>query len=192
MGTSSRGRTNRDPSGARQAASASQRDATAPGPPTNAGYAASPADGPPPSSLPAIPPASAAITTAQGGALGRFLRGFVYAGRGLLYALRTQRNARVHAALAAAAIALGIALRLSPVEFAVVFIVITSVFVAEMFNTVVEACVDLVTQEYHPMARIAKDVAAGAVLLNAILAVVVALFVYVPHLWPLLLRWLGK
>ena len=129
---------------------------------------------------------------ARGGAVGRFLRGFVYAGRGLLYALRTQRNARVHAALAVAALALGIALGFSAVEYALILIAITSVFVAEMFNTVVEACVDLMTREYHPLARVAKDVAAGAVLLNAILSVVVALFVYVPHLWPLLLRWLGK
>jgi diacylglycerol kinase len=121
-----------------------------------------------------------------------FLRSFVYAGTGLVYAVRTQRNARVHALLAVAALALGIWLRLSPVEFALVFVAITGVFVAEMFNTVAEACVDLITNEYHPLARIAKDVAAGAVLLNAILSVVIALFVYVPHLWPLALRWLGR
>jgi diacylglycerol kinase len=118
--------------------------------------------------------------------------GFVFAGRGLLYALRTQRNVRVHAVLAAAAIVLGIALRLSAVEFALVFVAIAGVFIAEMFNTVIEACVDLITDVYHPLARVAKDVAAGAVLLSAILSVVIALFVYVPHLWPLLLRWLGR
>ncbi len=115
-----------------------------------------------------------------------FFRSFVYAGSGLWYALRTQRNARVHAIVAVAAIALGIALRISPVEFAMVFVAITIVFTAEMFNTVAEACVDLATSEYHPLARIAKDVAAGAVLLSAILAVVIGLFVYIPHLWPLL------
>ncbi|HEX6121938.1 MAG TPA: diacylglycerol kinase family protein [Ktedonobacterales bacterium] len=117
-----------------------------------------------------------------------FLRSFVYAGRGLWYAIRTQRNARVHTALAVCAIALGLALRISPVEFAMLFVAITGVFVAEMFNTVAEACVDLATQEYHPLARIAKDVAAGAVLLNAMLSVVIALLVFVPHLWPLLAR----
>jgi diacylglycerol kinase len=117
-----------------------------------------------------------------------FTRGFVYAGRGLGYALRTQRNVRVHLLLAALAIALGIALRISPVEFALVFIAIMLVFGTEMLNTVVETVVDMVTREYHPLARIAKDVAAGAVLLNAILAVIIALFVFAPHLWRLVAR----
>lgn len=136
--------------------------------------------------------ASRAPEAAASSPLWRFLMGFVYAGRGLLYAIRTQRNVRVHAVVGAVAIALGIALRLSAVEFALVFVAITGVFIAEMFNTVIEACVDLITDAYHPLARIAKDVAAGAVLLSAILSVVIALFVYVPHLWPLLARWLGR
>jgi diacylglycerol kinase len=120
-----------------------------------------------------------------------FLRSFVYAGRGLWHTISTQRNMRVHVAIAVLAIALGIALRISAVEFAMVFVAIIGVLIAEMFNTVTEAVVDLATQQYHPLARVAKDVAAGAVLLSAILAVVVGLFVYLPHLWPLLLRALG-
>ncbi len=109
-----------------------------------------------------------------------------------MYALRTQRNARVHAAIAAVAVAIGIWLKITPVEFALVFVAIASVFISEMINTVAEACVDLITSEYHPLARVAKDVAAGAVLLNALLSVVIGLFVFVPHLWPLLLRWIGR
>jgi diacylglycerol kinase len=121
-----------------------------------------------------------------------FLRSFVYAWRGLWHAVRTQRNARVHLTIAAAAIALGLWLGIAPVEWAMVFVAITGVFVAEMFNTVAEACVDLTTREFHPLARVAKDVAAGAVLANAILSVVIGLFVFGPHLWPLLLRLLGR
>jgi len=121
-----------------------------------------------------------------------FLRSFVYAGRGLWHALRTQRNMRVHVGLALLAVALGVALSISPVEFAMLFVAITGVLLAEMFNTIAEACVDLATQQYHPLARTAKDVAAGAVLLSAILALVIALFVYLPHLWPLLPRLLGR
>ena len=113
----------------------------------------------------------------------KFIAGFGYAFSGLWYALRTQRNARVHVFLAALAILLGIFLRISTVEFALVFIAISSVFVAEMFNTVFELCVDLASPEYNPLAKIAKDVAAGAVLLNAMLSIVIALFVYIPHLW---------
>jgi Prokaryotic diacylglycerol kinase len=62
------------------------------------------------------------------------------------------------------------------------------VFTAEMFNTVFELCIDLASPEYHSLAKTAKDVAAGAVLLSAILAVVIGLFVFVPHLWMLFLR----
>jgi diacylglycerol kinase len=120
----------------------------------------------------------------------KFIAGFGYAFSGLRYALRTQRNARVHAFIAALAILLAILLRISSVEFALVFVAISSVFIAEMFNTVFELCVDLASPEYHPLAKIAKDVAAGAVLLNAILAIVIALFVYVPHLWILFNRYL--
>jgi diacylglycerol kinase len=140
------------------------------------------------SSAPPIPPTSPGEPIA-------FLNSFAYAWRGLVHAVRTQRNARVHALLGSAAIILGLLLRISPLEFAMIFVAITLVFIAEMFNTVAEACIDLVTQEYHPLARIAKDVAAGAVLLNAMLSVVIGLLVFVPHLWALLpqtLRLIGR
>ena len=120
----------------------------------------------------------------------KFVAGFGFAFSGLWYALRTQRNARVHALLATLAILLGILLRISNVEFALIFVAITSVFIAEMFNTVFELCVDLASPEYHPLAKIAKDVSAGAVLLNAMLAIIIALFVYSPHLWALFGRYL--
>jgi diacylglycerol kinase len=148
----------------------------------------------PPSALAEPQPLAAKMTDlpAQSPSRATFLRSFVYAWNGLIYALRTQRNARVHAALALTAVILGLLLHISPVEFAMVFVAITLVFIAEMFNTVAEACVDLVTQEYHPLARIAKDVAAGAVLLNAMLSVVIGLLIFVPHLWPLALRLLSR
>jgi len=115
-----------------------------------------------------------------------FIAGFGYAFSGLWYALRTQRNMRVHLIIAILAILLGIVLRISAIEFAMIFVAITGVFIAEMFNTVCELCVDLASPEYHPFAKIAKDVAAGAVLLSAMLAVVIGLFVFGPHLWALI------
>lgn len=133
-----------------------------------------------------VPPRGDGETTTSVPPRPTFLRSFVYAWRGIVYAVRTQRNMRVHIALAVVAIALGVALRISPVEFAMIFVAITGVFIAEMVNTVAEACVDLATQTYHPLARVAKDVAAGAVLVSAILAVVIALFVYAPHIVSLL------
>ena len=116
----------------------------------------------------------------------KFIAGFGYAFAGLWYALRTQRNVRVHLTIAILAILLGIVLRISAVEFAMIFVAITVVFIAEMFNTVFELCVDLASPEYNPLAKIAKDVAAGAVLLSAMLAVVIGLFVFGPHLWELI------
>ncbi|HEU5226324.1 MAG TPA: diacylglycerol kinase family protein [Ktedonobacteraceae bacterium] len=116
----------------------------------------------------------------------KFIRGFTYAFSGLWYALRTQRNVRVHCAIALFALIMGILLRISPVEFAIIFVAITGVFISEMFNTVIELCIDIASPEYHPLAKIAKDVAAGAVLLNAILAVVIGLLIFGPHLLALL------
>jgi diacylglycerol kinase len=116
----------------------------------------------------------------------KFIAGFGYAFRGLWYALHTQRNTRVHVSIAILAILLGIVLHISAVEFAMVFVAIAGVFIAEMFNTVFELCIDMASPDYHPLAKIAKDVAAGAVLLSAMLSVVIGLLVFGPHLWELL------
>ncbi len=120
----------------------------------------------------------------------KFTASFVYAFRGLWYALRTQRNAKVHVTIGILAIVMGIALHISAVEFAIVFVAITGVFMAELFNTVFELCVDLASPEYHPLAKVAKDMAAGGVLLSAMLSVVIGLLVFGPHLWELHHRYL--
>lgn len=117
--------------------------------------------------------------------LKKFVAGFGYAFEGLWYAIRTQRNMRVHIAIACIIVIAAILLRISAVEFAMLFVAITGVFIAEMFNTVIEICVDLASPEYHPLAKVAKDVAAGAVLLNALLSIVIGLFVLGPHVWTL-------
>ena len=113
------------------------------------------------------------------------LHSFRYAFAGLWYALCTQRNARVHLLAAVAVTAMGLWLRLDAVRWAVLVLTIALVFFAEMANTGVEATVDLVTPEYHPLAKVAKDVSAGAVLVTAMAAVVVGLLILGP---PLLAR----
>src|SRR5689334_1306012 len=127
-------------------------------------------------SLPPLPRYS------QKGAWERFLAGFAYAFSGLWYAIRTQRNMRIHTLIAALAITLGLVLHISALELAIVFLAIAGMFVSELFNTALELCVDLASPEYHPLAKIAKDVAAGAVLVNAMLAIVIGICVFVPHL----------
>lgn len=133
-------------------------------------------------SMPTLPPEP------QKSSLAKFIAGFGFAFSGLWYALRTQRNTRVHVFIATLAIVMGIFLRISAIEFAMIFVAITGVFIAEMFNTVIELCVDLASPAYHPLAKIAKDVAAGAVLLSAMLSIVIGLFVFGPHLWVLIFR----
>jgi diacylglycerol kinase len=106
--------------------------------------------------------------------------GFAFAG--LRYCFRTQRNFRIHLAIALVAAVGGIFLGLSWVEWAMFAVTVTLVLSAEMVNTMMEALVDLVTAEYHPLARVAKDVAAGIVLLTAIGAVAVGLAIFLPKL----------
>ncbi len=109
-------------------------------------------------------------------------RSFGYAWQGLRYVLRTQRNFRIHLAVTAVVVALGLFAGLGWLEWAVIAVMVVIVLAGEMINTVIEAVVDMVTQEYHPLAKVAKDVAAAAVLLAAVGAAVVGLLVIGPHL----------
>ena len=106
---------------------------------------------------------------------------------GLWYVLRTQRNAWIHLSVAMAVVMMGLWLGLSRTEWAVLALTIGTVLAAEVLNTVVEAAVDLATAEYHPLAKVAKDVAAGAVLLTAVAAVVVGLLILGPPLGRVIL-----
>jgi diacylglycerol kinase len=108
---------------------------------------------------------------------------FRYAFEGIVHVLKTQPNARVHVAISLAVIGLGLWLGLSPAEWAIVVVTMAVVFVAEFVNTAVEAAVDLVTEDRRPLAKVAKDAAAGGVLVAAILAVIVGLLILGPPLW---------
>lgn len=112
---------------------------------------------------------------------------FKYAFAGLWHVVRTQRNARIHLSVALGVIVVGLWLGLSRTEWAIIALTIGLVLAAESFNTVAEAAVDLATAEQHPLAKIAKDVAAGAVLLMAMTAVVVGLLILGPPLWQAIL-----
>ncbi len=112
---------------------------------------------------------------------------FYYAGKGLLYAIRTQRNFRIHMVIAVVAFALGFGLRLSAVEMALISLTTGLVMALELVNTALEALVDLTLgTQYHLLAAIAKDCAAGAVLVAAGVALLVAAWLFLPHVLPLL------
>lgn len=100
---------------------------------------------------------------------------FKYAWCGISYAFQTQRNFRIHVGVGTLAIGLGIFLHLTSVEMAVIGLTSGLVLVMELLNTAIESVVDLtVKQSYHELAKIAKDCAAGAVLVSAMAAVLVA------------------
>jgi len=111
---------------------------------------------------------------------------FRYAFRGLWYVLRTQRNVRVHLGIAACVVIVGIWLKVSLSQWAILVLTVGSVLVSEVLNTVAETLVDLVSPGYHPLARVVKDVTAGAVMLTTIVSMIVGLLVLGPSLWSVL------
>ena len=110
------------------------------------------------------------------------LRSFGHAFRGLAILLRTQHNARIHAAATVMVVAAGALFGISPAEWALIALAIVCVWVAEALNTAIEFLVNLASPEPHPLAGKAKDVAAGAVLVAAIGSVIVGALVFGPHL----------
>ena len=101
------------------------------------------------------------------------LDSFRYAVEGIVHVFRTQKHMRFHFFTVVLVLFIGLLLRLSRVEMAVLFIVVSGVLVAEMMNTAIESVVDMITQAYHPLAKLAKDIAAGAVLIASITAAIV-------------------
>lgn len=113
---------------------------------------------------------------------------FNHAYRGIIYAIRTQRNMRFHVIASLAVLVAGLLLGVSAIELSVLVLVILVVFVTEMFNTAMEFAVDLVTEEYHPLAKLAKDVSAGAVLVSSVGAVLVGYLILADDLGPFTLE----
>jgi len=113
---------------------------------------------------------------------------FWYAAKGLRYAFSTQRNFRIHVGFAFLAFILGLFLGLNKSDLAIMALTATSVLVIELLNTAIESVVDLaIGKRFHPLAQIAKDCSAGAVLVASISSVLIAVLL----LFPPLLQKLG-
>lgn len=112
---------------------------------------------------------------------------FRFAFEGIKLTFRTERNFRIHLVAAILVIVWALILKVPTFNFALLLIVIALVFCAELLNTAIEAVIDLVSPEWHPLAKVAKDTAAGAVLVSAVFAVAVGLLV----LYKPLMIWLG-
>ncbi len=127
---------------------------------------------------------------AQGWLIG-LLRSFGYALAGLKELVRRQRNAQIHVVLTLVACSAGWAWGLTRLEWMILVLAIGLVLGLEAVNTAVEAVVDLVSPQFHPLAKLAKDVAAGGVLLAALCTLVVALLLFGSRLLALLSWLLG-
>jgi len=112
---------------------------------------------------------------------------FGHAFRGWTHVLRTQHNAWIHSAIAATVIAVGLWIGLPPRDWAIIVLTIAMVFTAEFINTAIEAVVDLASPVHHPLAKVGKDVGAGAVLVAALAAIIVGLLILGPPLWTKIL-----
>ena len=111
------------------------------------------------------------------------IKSFQHAFCGILTSFVIGRNIKVHYIAALAAILGGLYFGISKVEFLIILLVSTQVICLEMVNTAIERTVDLVTSEYHLYAKIAKDIAAGAVLVAAIFAIVIGGIIFLPYIF---------
>lgn len=114
--------------------------------------------------------------------LKKLTRSFAWAIAGIKYAFSTQKNMKIHGLAAALAVMVGVAVGLSHIEWAVISLTVFLVLVTETINTAIEKTVDLVTNDYHRLAELAKNLAAGAVLLTAINALIIAGLIFGHHL----------
>ena len=106
------------------------------------------------------------------------LESFNFAFEGVIHVLRTQRNMRIHFLIAAGVLIAALAFDVEKLELIALLIAISFVLVAEMINTAVEAAVDVASTSFDPLAKLAKDIAAGAVLISAVNAVAVGYLVF--------------
>ena len=106
------------------------------------------------------------------------IESFNYAVSGIIYTLKTERNMKVHLVIAIIVILSSLFFDFSKVELLILFFAIALVLITEMINTAIEKTVDLITDDFHPLARLAKDIAAGAVLIAAINSLIVGYLLF--------------
>lgn len=110
----------------------------------------------------------------------KFFNAFGYAWEGLLHGLKTERNIQFHFLAAVIVIIASFLTGISFVEWLVVILLIGGMIALEMINSAIERTIDLVTIDIHPLAKQAKDLAAGAVLIYAVMSAIVGLLIFLP------------
>ena len=117
--------------------------------------------------------------------LNKLFYSFGYAFEGVLYALKYNQNLRIHFMVAALVLLAGVYFQISRFEFAMVGVMIIVTIAAEMINTSIEQMVDLITIEHRREAKIAKDVAAGMVLVTATGSIIAGISIFTPYILKL-------
>ena len=112
----------------------------------------------------------------------KLINSFKYAIEGIISSFKTEQNMKIHIFIMILVIILGMVLKLSTLEWIILTIVIVLVISAELFNTTIETVVDMITKEKNEKAKLAKDVAAGAVLVLAIGSVIIGLIIFIPKI----------
>lgn len=110
------------------------------------------------------------------------LYSFSYAIKGIIHVIRTERNMKIHVIVSIFVLGLGVYFSLNQVEWIFILLAIGGVLSLEMMNTAVERAVDLVTEDHHPLAMHAKDAAAGAVFIYAVLSVLIGCIIFIPKI----------
>ncbi|WP_235867431.1 diacylglycerol kinase family protein [Priestia abyssalis] len=113
----------------------------------------------------------------------RLPKSFYYAMEGILYVVKNERNMQIHTVVAILAIITGCWFHISVADWIILTIVIGGVFSLELINTAIEKTVDLITDSHHPLAKIAKDAAAGAVLIYAVVSVIVGVLLFSKYMF---------
>ena len=101
---------------------------------------------------------------------------------GIEYAINHERNIKIEIFLAIISSILGFILKISIIEWIVIILLIALIISLELINTSIERCVDLVTKDYHDLAKVSKDMAAGAVLVSSLFSIIVGLLIFLPKL----------
>ena len=118
-------------------------------------------------------------------------KSFGYAFEGIFAVIKKERNMQIHCCMMVLVILAGLFFQISAVEWCICFVLFGLIMSLELVNTAVESVVDLVTEERRPLAKLAKDAAAGAVLLASIMAAVAGLIIFLPKGWEFLVGVMG-
>ncbi|WP_040207954.1 diacylglycerol kinase family protein [Neobacillus jeddahensis] len=109
------------------------------------------------------------------------MNAFSFATAGILTALKMERNMRFHLISSLIVLIVSFYFSITKIEWVIILFAIGGMFALELMNTAIERVVDLVTAEYHPLAKQAKDIAAGAVFVYAVLSVVIGIIIFIPY-----------